>query len=108
MNKIVITVLSVFALTTAQADFFSGTHNWNDGSSNHPFKASIKSAETGYKANLAANMAWRDTGKMIKKAKKLNAEGKTKAAVKLADKAYAQTVNAAAQTALVSKAGPRF
>jgi hypothetical protein len=53
-------------------------------------------------------MAWRDTGKMIKKAKKLNAEGKTKAAVKLADKAYAQTVNAAAQTALVSKAGPRF
>jgi hypothetical protein len=106
MKKIVITVLSVFALT-AQADFFSGSHNWNDGSAS-PFKASIKAAEIGYKANLTADMAWRDTGKMIKQAKKLNAEGKTNAAVKLADEAYSQTVNAAAQTALVATAGPIF
>ncbi len=106
MKKVLITVLSVFALT-AQADFLGSSHNWNNGSSD-PFKAAVAAAESGYKANLAANMAWRDTGKMIKEAKKLNAAGKTAAAVALANKAHAQTVNATAQTALAKNAGPLF
>mgnify|MGYP001591892377 FL=1 len=106
MKKLLITTLSVFALT-AQAGFMDGAHNWNNGSSN-PFKSAIKAAETGYKANLAVNMAWRDTGKMIKEAKKLNAAGKTAAAVALANKAHHQSVNATAQTALAASAGPRF
>jgi hypothetical protein len=95
MKKILITALSVFALT-AQAGFMGASHDWNNGSSN-PFKSAIKAAETGYKANLAVNMAWRDTAKMIKAAKKLNAAGKTAAAVKLANEAHHQTVKATAQ-----------
>jgi hypothetical protein len=95
MKKILITALSVFALT-AQADFLGASHDWNNGSSD-PFKSAISAAETGYKANLAVNMAWRDTAKMIKEAKKLNAAGKTAAAVKLANEAHHQTVQATAQ-----------
>lgn len=106
MKKVLITVLSVFALT-AQADFLGSAHNWNNGSSDS-FKSAVKAAEAGYKANLAVNMAWRDTGKMIKEAKKLNATGKTAAAVALANKAYAQTANATAQAAIAGSAGPSF
>ncbi len=92
MKKILIIALSVFALSV-QAD---------------SFKSAIKAAETGYKANLAVNMAWRDTGKMIKQAKKLYAAGKTDAAMALAHKAHTQTVNATKQTALAKNAGPLF
>ncbi|CAC9587775.1 Cytochrome c oxidase subunit CcoP [uncultured Candidatus Thioglobus sp.] len=106
MKKLLIIALSVFALT-AQADFLDGPHNWNNGSSDS-FKSAIKAAETGYKANLAVDMAWRDTGKMIKEAKKLHAAGKTAAAVALANKAHTQTVNATAQTPLAMSAGPLF
>lgn len=106
MKKVLITALSVFALT-AQADFLGGSHNWNDGSSD-PFKAAVAAAEAGYAANFKANMAWRDTEKMIKEAKKLNAAGKTDAALALANKAHNQTVNATAQAAAAAIAGPRF
>ncbi len=107
MKKLLLTTLTVFAFS-AQADYLGSAHNWNTGSSD-PFKAAIAAAETGYKANLAVNMAWRDTAKMIKEAKKLNATGKTAAAVALANKAHTQTVNATVQTAVVaSSPGPRF
>ena len=106
MKKLLITTLSVFALT-AQADFLGNSHNWNNGSSD-AFKSALRMAETGYKANLAAKMAWRDTGKMIKEAKKLHAAGKSAAAVALVNKAHAQTVNATAQTGIASTAGPLF
>jgi hypothetical protein len=53
-------------------------------------------------------MAWRDTGKMIKEAIKLQASGKTAAALALANKAHTQTVNATAQTPLAAAAGPLF
>lgn len=106
MKKLLIIALSVFALT-AQADLLGSSHNWNNGSFDS-FKSVIRAAETGYKANLAVKMAWRDTGKMIKKAKKLHATGKTAAAVVLANKAHIQTVNATAQTMLAATAGPLF
>jgi hypothetical protein len=105
MKKLLLTTAAVFALTV-QAGSLS-IHNWNNGSSNS-FKFAIKAAETGYKANLAVNMAWRDTRKMITEAKKLHKAGKNVAAIALANKAHKQTVNATAQTALVESAGPRF
>ncbi len=106
MKKVLLTTLTLFALT-AQANSLDSSHNWNDGSSN-AFKFAIKAAETGYKANLAVDMAWRDTGKMIKKAKKLHKAGKNAAAIALANKAHRQTVNATAQTALARTVRPRL
>jgi hypothetical protein len=106
MKKILILTLSVFALSAQAGSSYSSLHNWNNLSVS--FKSSINAAETGYKANLAVNMAWRDTGKMIKQAKKLNAAGKKAAAVVLAHQAYQQTVNATAQSMLAADAGPNF
>ncbi len=106
MKKLLLTTTAVFALTV-QAGSSSSVHNWNSGYSNS-FKSAIKAAETGYKANLAVNMAWRDTRKMITEAKKLHKAGKNVAAIALANKAHKQTVNATAQTALAESAGPRF
>ncbi len=106
MKKLLVTTLSVFALS-AQAGFMSSSHNWNNGSSD-PFKAALSAAESGLAANVKANMAWRDTGKMIKEAKKLHKAGKASAALAMANKALKQTQNAAAQTKLAVSAGPRF
>jgi hypothetical protein len=106
MKKLILTTLTVFAFS-AQADFLGSSHDWNNGSSD-PFKAALAAAESGYAANLKAKMAWRDTGKMIKEAKKLQASGNAAGAVALANKAHAQTVNAAAQTVGAGSAGPSF
>jgi hypothetical protein len=101
MKKLLLTTtLAVFALTVQAGSSSNGYSN--------SFKSAIKAAETGYKANLAVNMAWRDTRKMITKAKKLHKAGKNVAAIALANKAHKQTVNATAQTALAESAGPRF
>ncbi|ABL02525.1 hypothetical protein Rmag_0804 [Candidatus Ruthia magnifica str. Cm (Calyptogena magnifica)] len=106
MKKVLLTILILFALIV-QADFLDDSHNWNNGSSGS-FKSVIKAAETDYKVNLAANMAWRDTEKMIKKAKRLYKAGKNAAAISLANKAHKQIINAIAQTELAKTAGPRF
>ncbi|MEO1890127.1 MAG: cytochrome-c oxidase, cbb3-type subunit III [Candidatus Thioglobus sp.] len=65
------------------------------------FDAVIKAADANYKKALAAKMAWRDTGKMIKEAKKTKDVALAKAANK-------QAVNALAQAAAAGTAGPRF
>ncbi len=65
------------------------------------FDAVIKAADANYKKALAAKMAWRDTGKMIKEAKKTKDVALAKAANK-------QAVNALAQAAVAGAAGPRF
>ncbi len=72
------------------------------------FGAVLKAAETNYKKALDASMAWRDTGKMIKEAKKLNKAGKTDVATALAKKANTQAVNALKQAQKAPTAGPRF
>lgn len=107
MKKVLIVAFSVFTLS-ANANFMESTHNWNKGSSVDPFAAAIAAAESGYATNLKANMAWRDTGKMINEAKKLHKAGKLDAAVALANKAHKQTANAASQHKLATIAGPRF
>jgi hypothetical protein len=65
------------------------------------FDAVIKAADANYKKALAAKMAWRDTGKMIKEAKKTKDVALAKAANK-------QAVNALAQATVAGTAGPRF
>ena len=61
----------------------------------------IAAAEANYKRNLEQQMAWRDTGKMIKEAKKTQD-------VALAKKANTQAVNALRQASIAGSAGPRF
>ncbi len=61
----------------------------------------IAAAEANYKNNVAQNYAWRDTGKMIKEAKKTKD-------VALAKKANTQAVNALRQASEAEAAGPRF
>ncbi len=61
----------------------------------------IAAAEANYKKNLDQRMAWRDTGKMIKKAKKDKD-------VALAKKANTQAVNALRQASVAGTAGPTF
>jgi cytochrome c oxidase cbb3-type subunit 3 len=63
--------------------------------------AIIAAAEANYKKALGAKMAWRDTGKMIKEAKKSKD-------VALAKKANTQALNALAQAAASDTASPRF
>jgi len=65
------------------------------------FDAIIAAAEANYKKALEVNMAWRDTGKMIKEAKKTKDIALAKAANK-------QAVNALAQAAVAGNASPRF
>ncbi|HIP76284.1 MAG TPA: hypothetical protein EYH12_03965 [Psychromonas hadalis] len=105
MKKLLLTTLTVLSMS---AYAVPSCHNWNDGSSD-PFAAAISAAEAGYAANLKVNMAWRDTGKMIKEAKKLSATPCSDAALALANKAHTQTVNATTQTSVIaSSPGPRF
>jgi len=99
MKKILLTTLAVFTLS-AQA--------FHTPEAAVSFKSVIGAAEADYKKALAAKMAWRDTGKMIKEAKKLNKAGKTGAAIAVAKKAHKQAVNALAQAAVAGSAGPRF
>jgi cytochrome c oxidase cbb3-type subunit 3 len=68
---------------------------------NSSFDAVIAAAQANYKKALAAKMAWRDTAKMIKEAKKTKDVALAKAANK-------QAVNALAQAAVAGTAGPRF
>ena len=51
---------------------------------------------------------WRDTGKMIKKAKKAMKDGEFYKAVKLANKAKRQSTSALAQAEAQKNAGPNY
>lgn len=57
----------------------------------------IASAEAAYKIALDETYAWRDTGKLIKKAKEALKAGKDADAIKLANKAKKQAEDAVAQ-----------
>ena len=59
--------------------------------------AAIAAAKQANKKAQAAEYAWRDTGKLIKKAEKAMADGKYEDAVKLANKAQRQAENALKQ-----------
>ncbi|HIG89029.1 hypothetical protein [Candidatus Thioglobus sp.] len=108
MKKILLTILTVFALSTQAFDFLPSSYNWNSGSSGDAFAATLSAAEADYASALAASMAWRDTGAMIKEAKKLHKSGKVDAATALVKKAHTQAENALAQAAVAGSAGPLF
>lgn len=65
--------------------------------SNASTDASIAAAETARKAAAEVGYEWRDTAKLIKKAKELAAKGNSEEAIALAKKAEAQGKNALAQ-----------
>ena len=60
-------------------------------------QTAIAAAEAAYKIALDELYAWRDTGKLIKKAKKSLKSGKDADAIKLANKAKKQAEDAVAQ-----------
>lgn len=68
----------------------------NKGS--HDVMAAIASAEDARKAAKKEGYEWRDTGKMIAKAKKLAKKGKNDKAMALALKAKHQGIDALAQS----------
>jgi hypothetical protein len=71
-------------------------------------ESAILAAEHETKRAKAKGYEWRDTGKMIKKAKAALKEGNIDEAVKLANKAKRQSSSAIAQAAEQSNPKPRL
>lgn len=71
-------------------------------------QSAILAAEHETKRAKAKGYEWRDTGKMIKKAKAALKEGDIEKAVKLANQAKRQSSNALAQAAEQSNPKPRY
>ncbi len=70
--------------------------------------AAIAAAVSEEKRASKIGNQWRDTGKMIKKAKKALKDGKYDEAVKIANKAKKQSTNAIAQAESQKDAGPNY
>ncbi|MFV1996932.1 MAG: SoxXA-binding protein [Acidiferrobacterales bacterium] len=68
----------------------------------------IAEAQKEMKVAKKMNYLWRDTGKILKKAKKAKANGDTKKAVKLANKALSQAKMAQAQAKAEANPKIRF
>ena len=71
-------------------------------------KAAIIAAEEQTKLAKSKGAEWRDTGKLIKKANEALKAGDYDKAAKLAEKARNQSLNAIAQAASQTNAGPRY
>ncbi len=71
-------------------------------------KAAISAAEQETLQARKVNNEWRDTGKIIKKAKKAMKKGEIETAIKLANKARRQSSNALKQYAEQKSSGPHF
>ncbi len=63
----------------------------------------ISNAESARKAAAQIGYEWRDTGKLIKKARELAAAGKTEQAIALAKKAEQQSLDAVQQYRIEKK-----
>ena len=70
--------------------------------------SAITAAEHETKRAKSKGFEWRDTGKIIKKAKKAMKEGDFDTAVKLANKAKRQSSSALAQAEAQKNAGPNY
>lgn len=68
----------------------------------------LKSAMSANDAAKKMYVEWRDTGKLLKKARAAKGKGDFDEAVKLAGKAESQAKNAVAQANAQKDAGPRF
>ena len=102
MKKLLLTTLTVFAISSANAaESQPSSHNWNLGSNQCNIALSAAKAEN--KKARKADFEWRDTRKLMKKAKKA---GGAKC-VALAGKAKAQAIGAQQQAKDQAKTGPR-
>lgn len=101
MRKLMIILTAAIALTLTACAGSGPTHTKNDAT------GAIAAAE--HQTNRAAKKfyEWRDTRKIIKKAKKALKAGDYDKAVKLANKAKAQSTMALQQAKEQANAGPR-
>ena len=100
MKKTIIAVAAAALLSACGAT--GPTHTENDA------KAAIAAAEHENSRAAKKNYEWRDTGKIIKKAKAALKEGKFDDAVKQANKAKSQASMALAQYEEQKNAAPRY
>jgi len=73
-----------------------------------PAVSAISAAKAAHKSSVKKGFAWRDTGKLLKKAKKAHKKGDSKKAIKLANKAQKQAELAMKQGADQANAAPHF
>lgn len=97
-----------FAVATALVLGACGGGGSSAGYNEKDAKSAILAAEHETKRAKAKGFEWRDTGKMIKKAKAALKDGDIETAVKLANKAKHQSANAIAQAADQSDPKPRL
>lgn len=100
MRKLMIILMAATALTLAACAASGPTHTANDA------KGAIAAAEHETSRAAKKFYEWRDTKKIIKKAKKALKKGDFNKAVKLANKAKAQSTNALQQAHEQRNAGP--
>lgn len=93
--------MAATALTLTACAGSGSTHTKNDA------KGAIAAAEHQTKRAAKQLYEWRDTKKIIKKAKKALKAGNFDKAVKLANKAKLQSTHAIQQAAEQANAGPR-
>lgn len=109
MKNILLITFSVFVLS-AQADLITAeyTYNWNSTLSAEYSKNACKNAivvaNAENKKAKKARFEWRDTRKLLKKAKKVGG----KRCVELANKAKNQAILAQQQAKDQANAGPHF
>jgi len=103
MKKLLLTTLTVFAISSSAnaAEFLPGSHNW--GAGNNPCKTAMSAASAENKKAKKADFEWRDTGKMIKAAGKA---GGAKC-LALAAAAKEQALDAQQQAKDQANAGPQ-
>jgi len=102
MKKIALLVVAIALTLSACSSSPDTAHNKNDAA------ASITAAEEANTRAKKVNYEWRDTGKIIKKAKKAQQDGNYDMAVKLADKAKRQAQNAYKQYLEQRESKPNF
>lgn len=101
--KSIIKLVSATALMMSLVACASGPTHTLDQANN-----ALKEAEAANAAVKKVHYEWRDTGKLIKKAREAKGKGDFDTAVKDADKAKRQAMHAMAQYKEQMNAGPRF
>ncbi|HEB54828.1 MAG TPA: SoxXA-binding protein [Gammaproteobacteria bacterium] len=95
-------------LAATAALFLNACTNTPPGASADDAKTAISKAVQKTQQAAKVDYEWRDTGKIIKKAKAALKKGDIDTAIKLANKARRQSDNALKQYAEQRNAGPRF
>ncbi len=109
MKKLLLTILvSVFALSV-QADLIVVDHEHYGQAptpATSPYASAVKAAKAEQKKARKLGFEWRDIGKFLKKADKLQKKGDIKSALKLVAKAKTQALLGQQQAKDQANAGP--